>query len=103
MCEKMASRYYYLGCVGANVEVDGMPRHVKHIRPRSGTHQTRINNVTDVELEVGNNCASCGERESPRPQARTRIIWRLATSSGKPKCDGYPLATLKVVALDCDP
>ena len=93
------------------VEVDGMPRHVKHIRPRSGTQQTRINNVTDVEIEVGNNNASYGENMETTPAARKRIIWRLAKRSGKPKCPcggaienyGYPLDTLKVVALNCDP
>ena len=49
------------------VEVDRMPRHIKHIRPRSGTQQTRINNVTDEEIEVGNNSASCGENMETTP------------------------------------
>ena len=49
------------------VEVDGMPRYVKHIRPRSGRQQTRINKVTDVEIEVGSNSANCGENMENTP------------------------------------
>ena len=49
------------------VKVDGMLRHVKHIRPRSGKQKTRINNVTDVEIEVGNNSANCGDNMETMP------------------------------------
>ena len=52
------------------VEVDGMPRHVKHIRPRSGTQQTRINNATDVKIEVGNNSANCGDNMETMPASK---------------------------------
>ena len=35
------------------VEVDGMPRHVKHIRLRSGMLQGQIGDMANVEIEVG--------------------------------------------------
>ena len=34
------------------VEVDGMPCHVKHIRPRSGPQNTQMERMVDVEIEV---------------------------------------------------